>query len=554
MKIFRLAFVLLLVSCASMLSAQMPAPAKELAPPVSAEPVDPVIVDVHPSPYRSAINYHMNIGHQRYDMRDATILDMIEFAYDREGDAVLGGPTWIDFDRFDVVAKVDSLVPPPAVAGPPDPAKPPTNPYDKIRPVLKQVLTDRFHLTYHTEDRPLPGYVVTVAKDGAKLTEAKNPTEPSTCKVAEEKPTQGQATLICTSETVTQLLATFRGVFPHPAVDHTGLSKSYDFTLKLVFGQIQTREDFVKLYIDAFARLGLVVTPEKVPQPAIVIDHVDRPSANPPEIAKLIPPPPELEFEVATIKPAAEDEPRGMVRPLGSQITFSSMSLQDLLVRAWDLPTGAMLGNTPPWFGQGRFTVTVKLPPEINAQNVFQDQDQINRMLQKLMIDRFQIKYHWGEQTQDGWVLLPSTPKMKKADPNSRSSCSHGPLEGEKDMHTPDSPYDNQSHCVNVTMGQFADVLQNLAKSEIKNHVQDKTGITGSYDFTFYYSSTRKLRTNATAAAPATSDAGGTTSDPAGGMGISDAFRKELGLRLEKQPGVYPALILDHIEQKPTEN
>ena len=43
-------------------------------------------------------------------------------------------------------------------------------------------------------------------------------------------------------------------------------------------------------------------------------------------------------------------------------------------------------------------------------------------------------------------------------------------------------------------------------------------------------------------------------SAPTGGLSVVDAFRKELGLRLERQPGTYPALILDHIEQTPTEN
>ena len=41
---------------------------------------------------------------------------------------------------------------------------------------------------------------------------------------------------------------------------------------------------------------------------------------------------------------------------------------------------------------------------------------------------------------------------------------------------------------------------------------------------------------------------------PAGGLSVLDAFRKEFELRLEKQPATYPALILDHIEQTPTDN
>ena len=553
MKIFRFVAALLLVPSASMLLAQTPAPARDPAPPPSTEPP---IVDVHPSPYRAVIWYRTNIGNQRFDMRDASILDMISLAYDRENGAILDGPAWIDFDRFDVIAKISSLK-----AQRPDsnPAAPQNadNPYDKIRPVLKQVLAERFHLTYHTEDRPLPGYIVTVAKDGAKLADAKDPTAASDYQVAEDKATPGLYVVTFTSETMEKFLKLF-GILPHPAVDHTGLKKAYDFTLKLAFGQLKTQDDYVRVYTEALKQqLGLVATPGDVTQPAIVIDKVDRtPTANVPDVATLIPPPRDLEFDVATVKPAADTEPQQQIRPLGSQITFSSWTMRALMVEAWQLPTGAVIANRPDWFDVTKYTILVKLPPDIDARNVFRDRDLIDRMLQKLLVERFQIKYHWGEQTQqDAYVLLPGTPKMKKADPNSRTSCGFGPPEGEKAVtSTPDSPFDQEVHCQNVNMDQFADVAQSLAGYEIKNRVPNKTGLAGSYDFTLYYTTTRKLRVDIKAAADAAKEAGDTTVEPVTGVSLEDAVRKQLGLRLEKQPLTLPALVLDHIEQKPTDN
>jgi uncharacterized protein (TIGR03435 family) len=104
-------------------------------------------------------------------------------------------------------------------------------------------------------------------------------------------------------------------------------------------------------------------------------------------------------------------------------------------------------------------------------------------------------------------------------------------------------------------MDQFADMVQAVAGVEVKNRVANKTGLAGSYDFTLYFTSGRKLRTDAAAADAAAKEAGGdATAAPAGGLSVQDAFRKELGLRLEVQPGVYPTLILEHIEQTPTEN
>lgn len=535
-----------------MLLAQTPVPAKDQA----AGGTEPLAVDVHASPYRAKVYYSMNLGHQRFDMRDASVLDLITFAFNREDEAVLGGPPWITFDHFDVVASVPSLKPASLTPDPANAPGPPPNPYDPVRPTIQRTLEERFHLKYHTEQRPLPGYIMTVPKDGAKLTEAKDPTAAPSCKTAQDKATPGLISFTCTSETIPFFLSSFGGIYPHPVVDRTGLTKTFDFTLRIAFTGLRTRDDYIHVYSDAFSKqLGLVVAAGDVPQPAIVIDSVERPTANPPEIAKLIPAMPDLEFEVATIKPSADDEPQGGVRYAGSQLTFMGFTLQALLVRAWQLKTGAMLGNTPPWINQTRYTILVKLPPDIDARAVFQDEDQVANMLQKLLIDRFQIKYHWGSQTQDGYVLLAGTPKMKKADPNAHSVCKYGPPPGEKDIRSgPDSPFDNESYCQNVTMDQLADVAQTLAGSEIKNRVANKTGLAGSYDFTLYYSSSRKLKADADAAEAAAKEAGEAAAAPAGGLSVEDAFRKELGLRLEKQPGVYPALILDHIEQTPTEN
>ena len=444
-------------------------------------------------------------------------------------------------------------------------ANPPANPYDQIRPVLQRVLVERFHLKYHTEDRPLPGYVMTVGKDGAKLAEAKAPDAESDCHVDQDKATPGLYIVTCTSETIAKFLSTYGGIFPHPVIDRTGLTKSYDFTLKLAFAQVRTRDDQTRVFSDALKQeLGLMVAPGDVPQPAIFVDHVDRtPTPNATDIAALIPAPRDLEFEVASIKPAADNEPHDGIRPLGSQITFISFSMQELLVQAWQLPTGAMLGNAPPWLDHVRYTILVKLPPDMDARTVFQDRDLLDRMLQKLLVDRFQIKFRWGEQVQDGWVLLAGTPKMKKADPNSRSFCKYGPAEGEKDMRTAsDSPYDREFHCQNVTMDRFADLAQPMAGTEIKNRVPNKTGLAGAYDFTLYYTTGHKIRVDTIAAAAAAKEAGdaataAVTADataPVVGESVEDAFRKQLGLRLERQSNSFPALVLDHIEQTPTDN
>ncbi len=563
MNIVRPALALLLASCAATLPAQSTTTAKDISSHVSTEPL---VVDVHASPYRPSIDYTVNISKQRFDMRNATIVNMIDFVFGRPDDdgredlAIVGGPTWIDLDRFDVAALIPSL----KLAGPAD-AQPNygirhESSEEKLRPVVDRILAERFHLKYHTEDRPLPGYGMTVGKDGAKLIEAKDPDAPGNCRGSQDKSNPQQVLITCTSETLAQFLETIGGNFRHPIVDRTGLAKRYDFTLRLSSEQLQTRENTIHAYIDAIGKqLGLTIAAGDVPQPAIVVDTIDRtPIPNPPDSAKLMPATPDLEFEVATIKPAADDEPQRGIRLSGSQITLTSFSMLELLTRAWEFHTGAMLGNRPDWLTRNRYTIQVKLPPGVDARAVSQDSALFDEMLRKLLTDRFQMKYHWGEQTvPDAYVLFAGgTPKMKSSDPKSRSFCKYGPPEGEKDARTLGSAYNGEFHCQNVTMDQFADLAQAVAGSDIKYRLPNKTGLTGSYDFTLYYTTVSKIRLDAAAAAAAARQAGeaASSADPAIGLSIEDAFRKELGLKLEKQPGSYPALILDHIEQIPTDN
>ena len=559
MTILRIAFALLVASPVSILLAQRPVPGINPVQPASSEPL---VADVHAAPYRPSINYTVSAGHRRVDIRNATLVNLIDYAHGIEDDdgredaSIVGGPSWLDLDRFDVAALVPSLQPAIPDTGQPNYGMYAPGTDSAVRPVVERILAERFHLKYHNEDRPLPGYVVTVAKDGPKLAEAKAPTEPGGCRAAPEKDNPGRVTTTCTSETIGQFLTLIGGTFRHPLLDRTGLTKPYDFVLRFTSEQLSTRQDSINAYIEELNKqLGIVTTLGDVPQPAIVVDHVDRtPTANPPETAKVMPATPELESEVASIRVADATEPRAQIRPTGSQITLSNFTLEQLVVEAWQLPSGAMLGNVPPWLDRVRYTILAKLPPEVDGRTLVTHQDPLDSMLRKLLTDRFEIQSHWGQQTADGYVLLAGTPRMKKADPNARTYCKYGPAEGEKDVRRVDSPFNGMFHCQNVTMAQFADLLSAVARGDIKNRIVDKTGLTGAYDFSLSYTGASRLRLQEAAAQAAAKQAGQGTADPIEGLAIDDAIRKQLGVRLEQQPLPLPLLILDHIDQAPTEN
>ena len=49
-------------------------------------------------------------------------------------------------------------------------------------------------------------------------------------------------------------------------------------------------------------------------------------------------------------------------------------------------------------------------------------------------------------------------------------------------------------------------------------------------------------------------DEGATASDLSGAMSIFEAINKQLGLKMETHKRMLPVLVIDHLEEKPTDN
>src|SRR5262245_30923210 len=88
----------------------------------------------------------------RYEIRNATMVDLIKTAYGVPDEKVSGGPNWLETDRFDVIAK--------APAG---------TTAQTAKVMLQNLLADRFKLAIHNDNKPLPVFVLTVGKNGHKL-------------------------------------------------------------------------------------------------------------------------------------------------------------------------------------------------------------------------------------------------------------------------------------------------------------------------------------------------------------------------------------------------
>ena len=91
----------------------------------------------------------------RYELRNATMVDLIRIAYGVEAEKVLGGPNWLEFDRFDVSAKAPTATPP-----------------ETLQLMLQALLADRFKLAVHKDSKPLSVFVLSMGKGKHKLKEA----------------------------------------------------------------------------------------------------------------------------------------------------------------------------------------------------------------------------------------------------------------------------------------------------------------------------------------------------------------------------------------------
>ena len=101
--------------------------------------------------------------------------------------------------------------------------------------------------------------------------------------------------------------------------------------------------------------------------------------------------------------------------------------------------------------------------------------------------------------------------------------------------------------CRNVTMSEFASLLfKGMASGYVGGPVFDATGLNGRWDFELNFSP-----------APPTQPAAGSgdsEGDLTGTVTLSDAIRKQLGIRMEMQKQSVEVLVIDHLERKPTEN
>ena len=481
----------------------------------------------------------------RYELRNATMLDMIRTAYNVQPERVSGGPTWLEWDRFDIAALAPEKTPP-----------------DRLREMLKTLLAERFKLVVR-EDQVATTALALRVKGQHKLKEVSTS---GGCQAQQAPEPNGvvATTVNCAGFSMQQLadqMRTANNPYLAPGqqiIDETGLTGFFEFQYKYTPRPLlaQAGSDGITLQA-AFEKLGLALEPKEIKVPAIVVDSaVADFTPNAPDLAKRLPPAPAPQFEVAVLKmsPPEANQPRAQLRPTG-QVDLSAAPLQRVMALAWGLPdnpaTLAQFVFTPKWTETARIDVTARAFADTNPANQAQaDEDFARLMLRSLLIEKFQIKWHWEDRPIPGFTIVADSPKMAKGDPTKRTRCFEGAPAGSAAAAKPPQ-FPRLVTCENVSMQQFGQLLPQIAGGYTRVAAVDKTGLTGGYDFTLNFSPIEQVLGARPDAAAANT---GAALDPTGALSLQEAVRRQLGLKLEDAKLPFPVLVIDSINETPLDN
>ena len=342
-------------------------------------------------------------------------------------------------------------------------------------------------------------------------------------------------------------------------VDKTGLEGSWDFDITWTPAPLLglAGADGISIFDAVDKQLGLKLEEQKLPLPVIVVDSAnEKPTDNPAGVTTALPTPPPAEFEVADIKPSPPGaNPGGQGLLPGGRIDLRGYPLKILIQIAWDInnPDETLVG-APKFVDSARFDIIAKASSvtsgPASAQQI--DIDALRVMFQALLIDRFKMKVHYEERPVNGYVISALKPKLQKADPANRTGCHEGPGADGKDPRIANPILSRLLTCQNMTIAQLADQLPALANGYVHTPVLDTTGLTDPYDFTLSFSAIGVLQFGNSGQQPAGTE--GNASDPSGGISLPDAMNKQLGLKMELKKRPMQVLVIDHVEEKPTEN
>jgi uncharacterized protein (TIGR03435 family) len=222
-------------------------------------------------------------------------------------------------------------------------------------------------------------------------------------------------------------------------------------------------------------------------------------------------------FEVASVKTATASDPAGFRHQLTpGGLTMHAVSLGYCIRLAFGLTVQRPWELSGPAWLDPSTDVLVDIAAKTASPAA---PDEIRRMLQTLLTQRFRLATHWEGRRMPAYLLTA---------PHGLPRVRPSPA-GERKIRSGSKPF--ELVCEHVTM---ADLALQLGPPTTTRPVVDRTNFPGAFDFTL--------------------DLTPYISDPAADMerAAFRAVREQLGLELKSGRASFRVLIVDHVEKRPT--
>jgi uncharacterized protein (TIGR03435 family) len=203
-----------------------------------------------------------------FSMGGMPVVTVIRTAYGvLMDDQLIGLPGWAKSDPITIQAKMDAET---AAALAKLPAM---EQWKQSQLMLQALLADRFALKVHHETKDLPIYVLTIAKGGCRMKQTAADKAGGNASYASGK-------ITAHGISVDNLVMNLSFIVGRVIVNKTGLESGYDFTLDYAPDGADSSDTRPSIFTALEEQLGLKLEPARGPVDVIVIDHIERPTAN----------------------------------------------------------------------------------------------------------------------------------------------------------------------------------------------------------------------------------------------------------------------------------
>lgn len=209
---------------------------------------------------------HVTPGFQGFTAENYSLKDLIKLGWDVRSFQILGGPKWLDSDRYNVVAKPSEGSVVPGNYG-----------LHQFQLMVRSLLADRFKLKLHGETREMKVYFLTDTRNSVSLKRTGEASGQGTSMHG------GNGHLVGTQIDMPMLARNLGGELGVPVIDKTNLKGVYD--IDLVWNPDEGAAASVSnpgpsIFTAVQDQLGLKLESGRGPVEILMVDYADKASAN----------------------------------------------------------------------------------------------------------------------------------------------------------------------------------------------------------------------------------------------------------------------------------